>query len=83
MDIEISIKDVHDENVVHTETYHLDSGEEKLVYDTSTDDLGATMLEVTARTNETKITELNSGCDGKLPVVIESDGSLDAANSVC
>ena len=41
------------------------------------------MLEVTARTDSDNITEFNSGCDGDLPVIIKSDGSLEAYNSVC
>jgi len=83
VEIEITVNDSRAEEILHTETYTLDPEEEKLVYNTSSDDLGATMLEVTAKPDSNSITELNSGCDGYLPIIIESDGSLNGYNSVC
>ncbi len=71
------------EERVHSKTYELGEDEKKLVYNSSSDNLGSTSLEVTARTDSYNTTSGNSGCDGHLPVIIEPDGSLSSYNAVC
>ena len=68
---------------VHSETYNLDQGEQKLVYNSSSDNLGSAGLEVTARTDSNNITRRNSGCSRETPVSIEPDGTLTIPIAVC
>jgi len=83
VEIEITVNVTSETKTVHSEIYDLDPGEEKLVYNTSSDDFGARSLEVTAKTDSGNITRGNHGCDGHTPVIIEPDGSLSAYNAVC
>ena len=74
---EVEIEVSTNNELLYEGTHNINPGETRLIYNTSTDGLGSTSIDVRVSTDSDNVTRTNSGVD-QPPIEIEPDGNLTA-----
>ena len=80
-EVKIAVSRDRDGEILHEGTHNIGAGETRLIYNTSSDDLGGASISVKVSTDSDNLTRIDGGPD-QPPIEIEPNGNLTAAEYV-